>query len=95
MGPTGLLGLVWPHFFSRETGLLLPPEEIFTLPRVGALLWCVCMRVHACACVHTWGLGHGSRWQVGWRRAPATSRKGGPVQATPWGRPGLVVLGRW
>lgn len=49
VGPTGCLGLVWPHFFSWETGLLLPPEKVFTLPRVGPL---AAVRVHACACVH-------------------------------------------
>lgn len=105
-GPTGLLGLVWPHFFSRETGLLLPLEKIFTLPRVGALPRCPCVPVRACARVHMWAW-----WQVGvsqtpspghtlgvsrpwscWADGAGTRASGSPRQARAWVR---VRRGPW
>lgn len=51
VGPRGRLGLVWPHFFSRETGLLLPPRKCLLFPGRGCSLQRMCLRVPVCACV--------------------------------------------
>lgn len=77
--PTGSWVWFGHIFFSQETGLLLPLEKIFTLPRVGALLWCTCMYVHVCACVHMWGPVHclGGRWVCAGKEAQSRT-------CSPW-----------
>lgn len=88
VGPTGCLGLVWPHFFSWETGLSLPLVKLFTLPWVGTLAAvraCTCMCVCTRVCLYV-----GLRRHVEFELALAMSRNGGserghPGQAKPWG----------
>lgn len=87
VGPTGCLGLVWPHFFSWETGLSLPLVKLFTLPGVETLAVvraCTCMCVCTRVCLYV-----GLRRHVEFELALAMSRNGSlkrghPGQAKPW-----------